>query len=299
MMRFTGPDRGLLTVQGADARDFLQGLLTIDMAKLVAGRPRYGLLLSPQGKFLHDFFCSAQSGSFWLEAENTRLADLAARLKMYRLRAKVEIEPMAGKAVFAAWGDAAPAAPPPEAQAFADPRLPALGWRIYAPAAAGRAWLESLGADAADAAAYEAHRLALGIPDGSRDLIPDRSLPFQFGLERLGAIDFDKGCYVGQEVTARSQRAAIRKRLFHVRAEKELPPPGTPVKQAGAEVGEMRSSLQGQGLALLQAEAAEKAAEAPLAAGGIPLSATLPKWLNSEDNFPRGESAGAKPALPV
>lgn len=254
------PSRAVLAVSGEDAKSFLNGLLTVDTLKLAPHAPRYGLLLSPQGKFLHDLFVREEGGRILLDAEAARLEDLRKRLMMYRLRAKVEIAEEKGLRVYAGWNEPAPG------DATLDPRLPALGFRLYAPDAATTAMAED----------YDLHRLALGVPDGSRDLTVDRSLALEWGLDALKGVDFDKGCYVGQEVTARTHfRAQLRKYIFRVRG-KTLPPAGTPVMQEAREAGALASSRDGIGLALLRIEEATNGL--PLSSAGIDITAELPAW---------------------
>lgn len=268
--------RGMIAVSGVEAQTFLQGLVSVDVMKLKPGYLRYGMLLSPQGKFLHDFFLRAEGERIFIDAEAARLHDLLGRLRMYRLRAQVELAELPDMKVFALWGDA-----PAPVSAWADPRQAGLGWRYYAatPPQGAKQPFD----------VYDRLRLSLGVPDGSRDMIPERSLPMECGLEALGGADFDKGCYVGQEVTARSKfRAQLRKRLYVVRAEAMLPPPGTPVMQGGQQAGDMRSSCGGIGLALLNQETVEQA-RARLQADGMEIAVFLPPWAAAET---AGEGAG-------
>jgi len=274
-------DRVVLRLSGADARNFLQGLITNDIAAATPGHAIYAALLSAQGKYLHDFFIAQLGDGFLIDAEAARLDDLLRRLNLYKLRAKVTIE-RTDLAVVAVIGDAAAdalglasergaAKPLDGGVAFVDPRLVEAGVRIVAPAAA----LPNF--DAGTRAEYDAVRLRLGLPDGTRDLLPDKSFILENGFEELAGVDFEKGCYVGQEVTARMKhRALVRKRLVPVAIEGPAPAPGTPVTRDGVEVGEIRSAQDGRGLALIRTDAVGS----QLSAGSIVIKSHKPAWAN-------------------
>ena len=282
-------DRGILAVAGPDRRTFLQGLVSNDVEKVGAGRAVYAALLTAQGKYLHDFIIAEAGDALWLDAERSRLADLQRRLSIYRLRAKVEIAARPDLAVAAIVGDGAlgalglagePGATREEAGGvvFADPRLGELGARAILPREALGPALAALELAGGDFAAYDRHRLALGIPDGSRDLVPDKSILLEAGFDELNGVDWEKGCYIGQELTARTKyRALIRKRLFPVRIDGPAPDPGTIVTRDGRDAGEMRSACDGVGLALLRLDAL--AGGGPLAAGGASLTPVRPAWM--------------------
>lgn len=285
-------DRGVLTVAGEDRHAFLQGLVSNDVNKVTPRRTIYASLLTAQGRFLHDFFIAELGGAFALDAEAARLEDLRRRLTLYRLRAKVTLTPAGdGLAVVALFGDTAletlgvpdepgHAAPFADGVAFVDPRLPRLGARAIVPrASVGH--MSALGFSAARRDEYDAMRLALGVPDGSRDLPVEKALLLENGFDELHGVDWQKGCYIGQEVTARMKyRSLVRKRLTTVRIDGEAPPPGTPVVLDGEEAGEMRSALGTQGLALLRLDMVERADREgrPLSAGGASLTPIKPAW---------------------
>lgn len=281
-MRFAHlPSRGLLALSGADAQAFLQGLISNDLNKLASGAAMYAAMLTPQGKFLHDFFLMRRGDALLLDGHRERLPDLLQRLQVYKLRAQVNITRLENEGVTAAWGKEGFRFQVSGFGAVADPRLPQLGHRLYGDAKAIAAWCAAQGWQETGEAEYDAMRLALGVPDGARDMIVDKSFLLELGFEDLHGVDFNKGCYVGQEVTARSKfRGQVRKHLYRVAAETELPAPGTPVMQGEAAVGELRSHAGAQGLAILRIEAVEKAAkeDAPLVAGGVRLTASLPGW---------------------
>jgi len=285
-------DRGILAVSGPDSRAFLQGLVSNDVEKVSPDRAVYAALLTAQGKYLHDFIMAGTGDAIWLDAEAARLADLKRRLSMYRLRAKVAIDDLPDLAVAAVFGDGAPAAlglPETagaarafgEGLAFVDPRLKALGARVILPRDRIRGALAEAGLAEADFAAYDRHRLALGIPDGSRDLVLEKSILLESGLDELNGVDWQKGCYIGQELTARTKyRGLIKKRLFPVKIDGPAPATGAIVELAGKEAGEMRSSCDGIGLALLRLDAIGQGA--PLSAGSTTISPLHPDWMQLE-----------------
>ena len=287
-------DRAALEIAGEDRAAFLQGLVSNDVTKVAADRAVYAALLTAQGKYLHDFFITELGAAFYLDAEAARLADLKRRLALYKLRAKVTLAEGGERyAVAAAFGrdalrslslppEPGAAAPFAGGIAYVDPRLAELGARLLLPRGAGLAPLESAGFRVADAADYDRLRLSLGVPDGSRDLVVEKSILLESGFDELNGVDWQKGCYVGQELTARTKyRALIKKRLVPVAIEGALPPPGTPVMLGAEETGEMRSGRDGIGIALLRLEAlGALSAEQPLTAGAARLTPLKPGWAN-------------------
>jgi len=281
--------RGVVALGGADVRGYLQGLVSNDVAKVAPDRAIYAALLTPQGKFLHDLFIAAGDDVLLLDCEADRRDDLMRRLKIYRLRAKVEIaDRSAEQQVVALIGEAAPAALglPPEpgrATAFAggvayvDPRLAAIGARAVLPRQGAAEALAAAGFAAAPAAAYERLRLGLGLPDGSRDMTVEKATLLESGFEELHGVDWDKGCYMGQELTARTKyRGLVKKRLVPVAIAGPAPAPGTPVMRGGKAAGEMRSAGDGLGLALMRLEAL--ADGGPFTAGEAQLTPRKPDW---------------------
>src|SRR6204780_398680 len=278
--------RGVLEVAGPDRVAFLQGLVSNDVTKVGKDRAVFAALLTAQGKYLHDFFIVALGDALYLDCEAARLADLKKRLSLYKLRSKVTIEDATARfQVAAAWGDGVLARlgldAPGAAKSFsgglayADPRLDALGARFLIPRGQ-ESEIAALGFARADASAYDRHRLALGVPDGSRDLEVEKSILLENGFEELNGVDFSKGCYMGQELTARTKyRALIRKRLLPVTVEGPLPAPGTAITAAGEEVGELRSGADGMALAMLKLDALD----AKLSAGGTKLIPQKPDWV--------------------
>lgn len=246
------PDRAVIAVTGEDRVGFLQGLVSNDVTQVAPGRAVWAALLSPQGKWRADFFILDGGDRLLLDVERGQAEELVAVLGRFRLRAKVAlaVEPLA---VIAAWdvGSDDPAAGYPGAIAAPDPRLEAAGWRILV--APGTEPGGESGTGAADDIAWDRHRLLLGLPDGSRDLERDRTVLLEAGFDELNGVSWTKGCYMGQELTARTRyRGLVKRRLVPVAFEGVAPAPSTPILHEGIEVGSVRSSRDGLGLALLR-----------------------------------------------
>ena len=288
--------RSVVAVTGEDRKAFLQGLVSNDVLRVTPDHAAYALFLTPQGKYLHDFNLvesgAESDAALLLDPETDRRADLLRRLKMYKLRSKIALEDRAEQLrVVVAFGDGSLEAlglpaEPGAARAFAggvaftDPRLPALGARLFLPAD-GLAALEAAGLAPREVADYDRLRLLLGIPDGTQDLIPEKSIPLESRMDALNAISWDKGCYMGQELTARTKyRALIKKKLFPVTVNGPSPDAGTPVTLDGKDVGELRSGRDGAALALLRLEDVQRAAENGLTfqAGPAVLTPHEPGW---------------------
>lgn len=253
-------NRRVLRLEGEDRVSFLQGLLTCDVAHLTPGQIRYGALLTPQGKFLYGGFLYGLEEAILMDVGAPAAPALLARLKQYVLRSKVQVT-MSDEAVLVARPGTALEA---GMRGGVDPRLPEMGLRAVVPA----------GTAAEDDGAYELRRFELGVPDEAVDLISEKDFPLMFGFEDLGAVDFKKGCYVGQEVTARTKhRGRLAKILCRVRAvEGGLPPFGAPLMQGVKEVGQMRSGRGGAGLALVAAEAAGEGSALTYESGSFSVS---------------------------
>ena len=290
--------RAVLAVAGADRRSFLQGLISNDVNKATQDHAVHAAFLTAQGRFLHEFFVVELGDRLLLDTEAARLDDLLKRLSAYRLRAKVTLTPLRDEfAVIAAFGAgcieafrlaqvAGAAAPYLGGVAFVDPRLPELGVRALLPRAA-IAELGSAGFSPASFTEYDAWRLSLGVPDGSRDLKIERALLLENGFDELNGVDWKKGCYVGQEVTARMKyRALVKRQLMLVRIDGPIPAPGTPITLNDTKAGEMRSALGDRGLALIHtdrlAELAEQGGE--FIAGEARLKISTPAWRAAEQD---------------
>ncbi len=269
-------DRGLLEIAGADNRQFLQGLISNDVGKVAPDTVIYAAFLTPQGKYLHDFFVLELGGALLLDCEKERLDDLKRRLGMYRLRAKVTLaDRTADYAVAALIGDGAAervgvpseragaAVPLGSGLAYVDPRLPAIGVRAVLPSDGATAILEGTGLEALDRNDYDRLRIRLGLPDGSRDMEVEKAILLESGFDELHGVDWGKGCYMGQELTARTKyRALVKRRLVPVDVDGPMPPPGTPVMFEGKDVGEIRSGGGDVAMALIRLSALEQAADA-------------------------------------
>src|SRR4029078_4361318 len=220
------PDRGVVKVSGEDARSFLNGLVTTDVTLLQPGLGRFGALLTPQGKITIDFLITeAPAGhgvGFLIDAPRPLAQSLADKLGFYKLRAKVTVENISDSmGVLAAW-DGEPATKPD--LAFADPRHDGLGWRILLPEDLKQKVADLIGADLVDSDAYEAHRIASGVARGGRGFMYRDGLPHETNMDRLHGVDFDKGCYVGQEVVSRMQhRGTARTRIVRLTLEGARP----------------------------------------------------------------------------
>ncbi|MGB5948925.1 MAG: folate-binding protein [Parvibaculum sp.] len=288
------PDRGVLRVGGADAREFLQGLVTNNVDLVKPGEAIYAGLLTPQGKFLFDFFITSEDGGFILDCDGGRVGELQKRLTFYKLRANITLEDLsAERSVIAFWGGAQAAFPDPAstdprlaalmysdprlaALVYSDPRLAALGHRAIS--SAPEAAIAAAGARSATPADYHRHRIALGVGDAAQDFEPDRSFPLEVNFDELHGVDFHKGCFVGQEVTSRTKRrGSVRKRLIPCRVQGDLPKPRTPVRASGREAGTVFSgdAETGRVLALLRLDLIEGAV---LEAGEATLTPERPDW---------------------
>jgi folate-binding protein YgfZ len=255
-------DRALIAVGGPNWRDFLQNLLTQSVDSLGENEARFGALLTPQGRLLYDLFVVGRADGCWLDVAAERQAAVIQRLSIYRLRAKVEIAADETQ-IFALFGaDQAPAG------WVRDPRLPGLGWRGYG--------VESpAGAQAAELAAYDAHRLALGVP-GPADWGSEKTYPIEADFDLLNGVDFQKGCFVGQETTSRmKRRGQIKNRMLPITFDGPPPAPGSEVLAGSLRAGEVLSGTGGRAMALVRLD--RIAGE--LTADGRPVRVEWPTWV--------------------
>jgi tRNA-modifying protein YgfZ len=275
------PDRGVIKVSGDDARRFLDGLVTTNIELLQPGIGRFGALLTPQGKIIADFLVTeapaAHGGGFVFDCPLVLAKPLADRLGFYKLRAKVSIENLSSQlGVLATWGGE-PATKPD--LAFADPRNSEIGWRILVPDDLAGATAAAIGAELVSNDAYEAHRIACGVPNGGADFIYGDAFPHEANMDRLHGVDFDKGCYVGQEVVSRMEhRGTARTRTIRVKFDGQAPGVGVNILAGDKPVGTMGSSADGLGLALLRTDRVTDALDAglPLVAGTAPVNLVSP-----------------------
>ncbi|MEM8872301.1 MAG: folate-binding protein [Pseudomonadota bacterium] len=238
---FLAADRHVLRVSGADHRKFLQDLVTNNVDLLADGAV-YAALLTPQGKYLSDFLMVPEETAVLLDVAAAQAPDLLKRLTMYKLRADVALADT-GLQVIQSWGTPLPPG------AMADPRHPELGWRVYTETPADL--LDALSPAAPDD--WDAVRVRLGVPEAEVELLPNDSYILEAGFDRLNGVDFRKGCYVGQEVTARMRhKTELRKGLVRVSVQGDVPPPATTVEVDGKPVGTLFTVAQGEGLAHLR-----------------------------------------------
>jgi len=273
-MRATSPraclldGRCLIKISGADAEGFLQNLLTNDVARAAPGELVYACLLTPQGRFLHDLFVSRDGDGFFLECETDRREDLLRRLNVFKLRARVTMEDCRDRfEVYVA------ANRPEGMPVFRDPRLPELGHRFYIPKG-------GTGVERDAAAAYRDRRIGLGVPEGSPDIKPETDTLANANLDRLNAVSWDKGCYIGQEVTAMTEnRGVAKRRMVTISADRLTT--GDILTQDGHAVGEVRAvhSSGTNGLAVIKLAGMDKSSGPIASSGGYPVSAQLPEWL--------------------
>ena len=253
--------RALIRVSGPDARPFLHNLLTQDVETLAGGELRFGALLSPPGRLLFDLFLLGEADGVLLDVAADRRDALLQRLTMYKLRARVTLEADDGH-VFVCW--------PGVAEGFiTDPRLPALGGRRYG---------GDVAADAKEAD-WQAHRLALGVPDPASDALSDKTYPIEANFDLLNGVDFQKGCFVGQETTSRmKRRGSIRNRMLPLAFDGPPPPFGAEVLNGDLRAGELLTGMDGAAMALLRLDRLKGA----LTVDGRPVEVRRPDWFPTD-----------------
>lgn len=282
-------ERGVLTVSGSDRESYLQGLVSNDVVRAVQGQAVWSALLTPQGKYQHDFFMVADGDRLLLDCEgDDRLIDLGRTLRKFILRSDVTLGMERGFATFVAWGDDAAALTNADGVTefaggvrFADSRLPDLAMRILAPSDAARAALHEAGLTEVSPDVWHARRIAAGVPDGSRDMDIDKSILLEAGFDELHGIDWKKGCYMGQELTARTKyRGLVKRRLVPVRVTGNGALPGADITLDGRIVGSLKSVAASEGVALasLRLDAIRQEGGA-LVSGDVVLTPQPPSWL--------------------
>jgi folate-binding protein YgfZ len=277
------PDRGVVKVAGDGARSFLHGLVTADILELKPGAARFCALLTPQGKIIADFIVTEaptkDGDGFFLDVPRALCAALIAKLNIYKLRAKVIVEDLSAVlGVLAAWDGGGTSK---QGLSYADPRLPTLGLRVMLPPHLAAATAAELGATLVDAAQYDAHRIALGVPQGGLDFSYGDAFPHETDMDQLGGVDFSKGCYVGQEVVSRMEhRGTARTRAVPVRYDGAAPAAGAAVTAGDRQVGTMGSAAAGRAVALLRLDRVAEAISRgePLFGGGVPIHLVKPDW---------------------
>jgi folate-binding protein YgfZ len=277
------PDRGVVKVAGAGARTFLNGLLTTDVTKVTPEQARFGALLTPQGKIIVDCIVAeapaADGGGFFLDCPRALAPGLVEKLNFYKLRAKAICEDLSEVlGVMAIWDGAGTTE---YGLIYSDPRLPTLGQRVMLPPHLAKETAADLGAEVFEAQAYEAHRIAQGVPRGGVDFIYGDAFPHETDMDQLEGVDFDKGCYVGQEVVSRMEhRGTARNRVVPIDASNFAPDAGIPVMAGDRQVGITGSHAGNRGLAMLRLDrvADARAAGTPLTAGGVAIEPRKPDW---------------------
>ena len=277
------PDRGVIKVAGDTARQFLNGLVTGDMAKVAPDSPRFAALLTPQGKIIADFIIAEapaeDGGGFFLDCPQALAATLVEKLNFYKLRAKVMCEDLSDVlGVMAIWEGSADSE---YGLSYPDPRLSALGSRIMLPPHLAAAAAADLGAELSGPDDYEIHRIAHGVPRGGLDFVYGDTFPHEADMDQLNGVDFDKGCYVGQEVVSRVEhRASARSRVVPISYEEFAPTSGLPIMAGEKQVGTLGSTAKGRGLALMRLDRVEDAlaSKTALEAGGVAVRAVKPSW---------------------
>jgi len=270
------PARGVIKVSGSEAKKFLQDIVTNDVTKAVNGRAVHAGLLTPQGKILFDFLLLEHGDHFLLECARDIAADLIKRLSFYKLRAAVDFADLSGTVqVWAAWGGMPQRLS--DTIIFADPRLDALGQRIIAPSSLD---IAATGCEKASEEDYHRHRIALGVPEANSDYPLGDTFPHEADYDQLAGVDFNKGCYVGQEVVSRIQhRGSARKRIVPARGNAPLAP-GAEITSGDMNIGTLGSVVDDMGLAMVRLDRAQKAVEKglPLMADGVEITLVRPGW---------------------
>ncbi len=293
MKRIQLTDRSIVRISGEDSRTFLQGLISNDINRADGTQAVYAALLTPQGKYLFDFFIVADGADLLMDCPKSDADTLIKKLTMFKLRSKASLEDIsADHAVYALIGtdaadvltDGAQTKTDDGAILYADPRLAQAGVRVIAPSDTDPA---ELGGDNGSEDDYQAHRIALGLPEAPFDLEKEKSILLESGFDELAGVDWKKGCYMGQELTARTKyRGLVKKRLFPVTLSKAGAEPGSDIMQDGKVVGELRSVMGDRGIAMLRL----KALGGPeMSAGGINVFPAVPEWMQ----LPESDDADA------
>lgn len=268
------PRRGIVAVSGPDAHKFLDDLITCNVAT-DAGSAVFAGLLTPQGKLLFDFLIFRDGDRYLFDVARGEVDNFLKRLTLYRLRSKVELADLSDERIaVAAWGTEA--APIVDGVVAPDPRLPALGFRAIVPPGADMA----PDFDEATEADYDAHRIALGVPEGGIDFAFGDVFPHDVDMDQLAGVDFGKGCFVGQEVVSRMKHRGTARRRIVIARGTGLPPPGTAITAGNRQAGAMGSSSGEAGLALVRLDRVKEAMDQdlPILAGATPISLSIAEW---------------------
>lgn len=275
--------RGVVKVAGPDARKFLDGLITSDMDKVSPEHARFAALLTPQGKIISDFIVAeapeADGGGFFLDVPRGLAPALVQKLNFYKLRAKVIAEDLSESlGVMAAWEGNRETE---YGLCYADPRLPELGMRIMVPPHVVNETAADLGAELVTDEAYDAFRIGHGVPRGGMDFAYGDAFPHETVMDQLGGVDFDKGCFIGQEVVSRMEhRSTARTRVVPLVFDGPAADDGEAVLAGERNVGTVCSGANSRGLGRMRLDRVEEAMTqgVALSAGGIPVRVEKPSW---------------------
>lgn len=281
------PDRGIVSVEGADAASFLHNLVTNNIASLPVGKAAYAGLLTPRGKIMFDFLVYRRSDvSYLLDCAKQVAADLAKRFAIYKLRARIKVTDHGdGLTVGASWGDSTGAPVAQGLEAYDDPRHGALGMRFAAPPGFWDQYPEAT--DDRAVRAYHQHRIALGIPEGGRDFSFGEIFPHDACFEALNGVDYKKGCYIGQEVVSRMHhKGTAKSRVAIVEAVEDLPEGGAEILAGDSPAGQLGSVDGRRGIAIVRMDRIMQAQTAgqPVHIGDQEVTITPPPWLSGKDN---------------
>ena len=288
MKRTDFDNRGLLLLSGNEVDTFLQGLVSNDVTQADGTKAVYSALLTPQGKFLYDFFMIRTDNGVILDCRADDIPAFSKKLKMYKLRSDVALEDVSGDyQISALFGDDLDSVLPDDidqrvmedgSMIYRDPRLATAGLRLLALKSMD---MSSLGAETASDADYQQYRISLGLPEAPSDLITDKSILLESGFDELNGVDWKKGCYMGQELTARTKyRGLIKKRLVPIQIDGETSS-GDDVMADGKVVGDVRSVQQGIGIAMIKLDALRQ--HSSFDAGQAKVSVDLPDWIHLPD----------------
>ncbi len=271
-------DRAVIFVSGSEAKNFLQNIITNDLERLNKMPVIMAALLTPQGKISYEFFILEHDDGFLLETARGGLDELFKKLNLYKLRADVQIEDWS-LSHMVVWLDGQDDRGGVHGRLYKDPRHEQMGWRGIVSVEAMAAFSE--GHEPGSMDDYLAHRLMVGMPEGGYDYAFGDIFPHEAGLDILEAIDFQKGCYVGQEIVSRMEhRSTVRKRIVIVEGAKSLPLPGTEIRTTQSLIGVLGSGLGNKGLALVRLDRAGRAIRDgdEMRSEGVPVTLSIPPW---------------------
>jgi folate-binding protein YgfZ len=254
-------NRIALKITGNDRMEFLQGISSADLTHVSKETGVYTCFLTPQGKFLYDMFIVAVDDDVWLaDVEKDTAALLIAHLAKYKLRADIAMEPADDMALYAFYGGAISTQITEMAYVYNDPRLPELGWRCFMPLSQEENIIEEvlkLEGEQSDFENYDTFRISQGVPDGRRDIMPEKMHLIEAHIQYLNGISFDKGCYTGQELTARVyHRGRVKKSLLPVRLMHPVASGDTVFNLDGDEIGLIHSHTERYAMAYVKLEPA-------------------------------------------